>query len=63
MEAFVDALLAMAGPADLSEIASRWGVRRSSPRFWPALDWFQDRLIAQDRREAGVLDWNRYANW
>jgi hypothetical protein len=63
VEAFVDALLAMAGPEDLTELASRWGVRRSSPRFWPTLDWFQDRLIAQDRREAGLLDWNRYDNW
>lgn len=63
LETFVDALLAMAAPEDLSEIASRWGVRRSSERFWPTLDWLQDQLIAQDAREAGLLDWNRYANW
>jgi hypothetical protein len=62
-ESFVDALLAMTGPADLTAVASRWGVRRSSPRFWPTLDWLQDRLIEQDRREAGLLDWNRYDNW
>ena len=63
VEAFVDALLAMDRPEDLTAIASRWGVRRSSPRFWPTLDWLQDRLVLQDRREAGLLDWNRYENW
>jgi len=47
---------------DLTGVASRWGVRRSSPRFWPTLDWLQDRLDEQDRREAGLLDWNRYEN-
>jgi hypothetical protein len=63
VEPFVDALLALARPEDLSSLTSRWGVRRTSPRFWATLDWFQDRLNAQDRREAGVLDWNRYGNW
>ena len=42
---------------------SVWGVRRTSPRFWSTLDWLQDRLNETDRREAGLLDWNRYANW
>jgi hypothetical protein len=63
IDAFVDALLAMARPEDLSAVASRWGVRRTSPRFWSTLDWLQDHLNEQDRREAGLLDWNRYANW
>ena len=63
VEAFVDALLALSRPEDLSALASRWAVRRTSPRFWATLDWFQDQLIDQDRREAGLLDWNRYANW
>jgi hypothetical protein len=62
VEEFVAALLAMASPEDLTAAASRWGVRRTSPRFWATLDWFQDRLALEDRREAGVLDWNRYQN-
>jgi hypothetical protein len=63
VDPFVEALLAANAPEDLTAIASRWGVRRSSPRFWQTLDWFQDRLARQDRREAGLLDWNRYENW
>jgi hypothetical protein len=62
VDAFVDALLALDRPEDLSAVASRWGVRRTSPRLWTTLDWFQDRLTEQDRREAALLDWNRYEN-
>jgi hypothetical protein len=62
VDAFVDALLAMDRREDLAAVTSRWGVRRTSPRFWPTLDWLQDRLNEQDRREAGLLDWNRYEN-
>jgi len=62
IEPFVDALLALARPADLSAVASRWGVRRSSSRFWSVIDWMQEYLEEQDRREAGLLDWSRYDN-
>jgi len=62
IEGFVDAILALGPPKDVTALAAHWGVRRSSPRFWPTIDWLQDRLIEQNRREAGLLDWSRYDN-
>jgi hypothetical protein len=62
IDAFVDAILELSEPTDLTVLAERWGVRRSSPDFWSTFDWMQDELIRQDPREAGILDLNRYQN-
>jgi hypothetical protein len=37
-------------------------VRRTSPRFWPTLDWLHEELRRQNPTEAGILDINRYKN-
>jgi hypothetical protein len=63
LQAFVDAVLAQQTEADLTAIASRWGIRRTSPRFWTTMDWMHDELIRENRREAGILDLARYQNW
>jgi hypothetical protein len=63
LQAFVDAVLSQQTEADLTAIASRWGIRRTSPRFWTTMDWMHDELIRENRREAGILDLARYQNW
>ena len=62
IDAFVDALLAQERRSDLRAIATRWGVRRTSPRFWATMDWFRDALERENQLEAGILDLNRYQN-
>jgi hypothetical protein len=62
IEAFADALEAVDDPAAFTELVERWGVRRSSARFWPTFDWFNADLERRDPVEAGILDLNRYQN-
>jgi hypothetical protein len=62
MEAFVDALLAVRAPGDLRAVAARWGVRRTSPRFWATIDRIQAELAEADPTEASLFDLNRYKN-
>lgn len=59
---FVAALTAIQQPAQIGALAERWGVRRSSLRFWETMDWLHDELVRQNPREAGLLDLNRYQN-
>jgi hypothetical protein len=62
MDAFVTALLALKGPADLPAVVDRWGVRRTSPRFWSTIDVVQAEVAAQDPTEASLFDLDRYKN-
>ncbi len=38
----------------------RFGINRMEPGFWPAYDWFQQRLNESDPVRAGLYDLNRY---
>jgi hypothetical protein len=62
-DGFVDALLAMRGDADVDRVVTRYGVRRTSPRFWAAIDDLQAEYRAQDPIEAALLDLDRYKNF
>jgi hypothetical protein len=62
VDAFVAALGGVSDPASLSRVADRWGVRRSSPRFWETMDWLHAEARRQDPASAGIYDLNRYGN-
>jgi hypothetical protein len=58
--AFVDELRSVDGDASYEAFVARWGVRRSSPRFWATADWLQADFTAREPIIAGLLDLNRY---
>jgi hypothetical protein len=62
MEAFVSALLSIRIPGDLYDVADRWGVRRTSPRFWATIDVIQAEVVEANPTEASLFDLNRYKN-
>ena len=62
IEEFAGALEAVETGVDFTGLVDRWGVRRSSTRFWQISDWFNDDLRRRDPVEAGILDLNRYEN-
>ena len=62
IEAFANALEAVESPVDFTGLVDRWGVRRSSARFWQTFDWFNEDLKRREPVEAGILDLNRYEN-
>ena len=62
MEAFVSALLAVRAPGDLRVVTDRWGVRRTSPRFWETIDLIQADVAETNPTEASLFDLNRYGN-
>jgi len=62
IEAFTNALAAVGNADDFTQLVDHWGVRRSSPRFWPIFDWFNADLQKRGPVEAGILDLNRYQN-
>jgi hypothetical protein len=59
---FTGSLEAVETPVDFTALVDRWGVRRSSARFWQTFDWFNEDLRRRDPVEAGILDLNRYEN-
>ena len=62
IDAFVRALLAVQGTVQFEALASRWGVRRTSPRFWSTFDWIHDYARRRNPTEAGLFDLGRYTN-
>jgi hypothetical protein len=62
-DGFVDALLAVRSDPDLDRVVSRYGVRRTSPRFWATVDQIQADDRKRDPTEAALLDLNRYKNF
>jgi hypothetical protein len=59
---FVDALLAVRDEAGLDAVVERWGVRRSSPRFWGVMDALHAEQLRDEPTEAARFDLNRYKN-
>jgi hypothetical protein len=59
---FGKTLAAVSEPAGFEAIARRWGVRRTSRRFWTFFDWAHDDFRRHQPTEAGVFDLNRYKN-
>jgi hypothetical protein len=60
--AFVDELAAMRAEADLTALVDRYGIRRTSPRFWQTADWLNADFARSDPVQAGIYDLNRYDN-
>jgi len=62
LPAFVDAIAHLQGEADYGQLMTRYGIRRTDPRFWA----HSDDLRAAYRRsapiEAGLFDYSRYEN-
>ena len=44
-------------------IADRYGVRRTSPDFWAAMDWMLADFRNRRPTEAGLFDLGRYKNF
>jgi hypothetical protein len=62
IEAFTAALVAVRDAADLETLVERWGVRRTSPRFWATIDWVHDDFRRRQPHKFGLFDLGRYAN-
>jgi hypothetical protein len=62
VDAFAQALAAVEDAAAFEALVERFGVRRTSPRFWEAFDWIHADLRRRKPTQAGLLDLNRYEN-
>jgi hypothetical protein len=62
LDAFTAALAGATEPAALTAVVDRWGVRRTSARFWQTIDWFTADFRRRDPVEAGLFDLQRYEN-
>jgi hypothetical protein len=60
IEEFAGALAAVDTEAEFTLLVDRWGVRRSSARFWQTFDWFNADARRRDPVESGLFDLNRY---
>jgi len=61
--AFVAALRAVASDAEFEDFATRYGVRRTDPRFWATSDAVREEARRANALEAGVFDLDRYGNF
>lgn len=59
---FRDQLLAMKTADDLEGLASRYGVRRTSPSFWATMDWMAEDFARRQPTAHGLFDLGRYEN-
>ena len=60
-QAIMDLLVA-ARAVDLDDLADRFAVRRTDPRFWAAADALHDSYVSWAPLEAGAFDLNRLEN-
>ena len=47
---------------DFEEFVDRWGIRRTSPRFWSTVDWIHQDAQRRRPTKAGIFDFGRYQN-
>jgi len=62
LEKFRDALTDVDSADDLERLASRFGVRRTSPAFWSTMDWMTADFAKRQPTAAGLFDLGRYEN-
>jgi hypothetical protein len=62
LEGFLNTLQEASSEQDFEIIASRYGVRRTDPDFWPTMDWFVTDFYRQAPTQAGLFDLGRYEN-
>lgn len=59
---FVHAVQSLGSDADLKQLAQRFSVRRTDPRFWAVSDALHDEWQQRAPREAAILDYSRLEN-
>jgi hypothetical protein len=47
---------------DYERFTSRFGIRRTNPKFWASSDWFNAQARREQPERAGIFDLNRYQN-
>jgi hypothetical protein len=62
LDAFTREYADVKNETDHRRLVERYGIRRSSPRFWETADWFQDYAAGTQGALAGLYDLNRYDN-
>jgi len=62
LDAFVELILAARDDAGMARLVERFGVRRTSPRFWSTVDEIQAEYARTEPTEASLLDLDRYKN-
>jgi len=63
IQTFAQALATVRTPSDFEQVVLRWGIRRTSPRFWSEVDWIHADFRRRRPSEFGILDLNRYQNF
>jgi hypothetical protein len=63
IDAFVAQLRSVDDDADFTALVEKYGVRRSSPKFWETSDWFARRYLETQPVEGALLDLNRYDDY
>ncbi len=59
---FVNKIRAARTEADIEQIYSQFGIRRTNPNIWQQADWFNEQHKKYRGLEAGLLDMSRYDN-
>jgi len=62
IDSFTQTLTSVENAADFEKLVDRWGVRRTSPRFWNTVDWIHQDARRRNPTEAGLFDFGRYKN-
>ena len=62
IDSFTQTLTSVENAADFEKLVDRWGIRRTSPRFWSTVDWIHEDARKRNPTEAGLFDFGRYKN-
>jgi hypothetical protein len=62
IDSFTQTLTSVENAADFEKLVDRWGIRRTSPRFWSTVDWIHEDARRRNPTEAGFFDFGRYKN-
>jgi hypothetical protein len=62
IEEFASTLIDADTQEKFTAVVERWGIRRSSPDFWPVLNSVTAYTKRINPRKAGTFDINRYKN-
>ena len=57
-----DEVISIKDREDYEKFVARFGVRRTSNRFWETADWFQAQAREAQPVLSGIYDLNRYYN-
>ncbi|MBW2693967.1 MAG: fatty acid cis/trans isomerase [Deltaproteobacteria bacterium] len=62
IDSFTQTLTSVENAADFEKLVDRWGIRRTSPRFWSTVDWIHQDARQRTPTEVGLFDFGRYKN-